>query len=308
MPIRYAFSTVACPDWSIGQVVARAKEWGYEGVELRTLGPGGGQLASDPAQSDAAKVRAAFDGSGVSPICLSTSAALHYRDAGKAKAAHFEIMRDLDLAAAIGCPQLRLFGLKVEPGENRPSVIHRIAVRAAPLVERAGELGVELLFENAGSFNAAKEWWWLLNLVDHPMAGMCWNVANAAAADLNERGGGMAVTMLNSRIRLVKVKDTKLGAGSGFCQLGDGDINIEPLLKKLRGIGYDGFVTVEWDKAWLPTLAPAEEILPEALTRMRDWMKAIEDWSDLGRKSAEKAAKRVVPKTRAQIKEEMAKA
>ena len=39
-----------------------------------------------------------------------------------------------------------------------------------------------LLIENAGGFATAKQWWWLLNLVDHPRVGLVWNAANAAAA------------------------------------------------------------------------------------------------------------------------------
>ena len=35
MPIRVAFSTVACPKWDFETIAARAKEYGYEGVEIR---------------------------------------------------------------------------------------------------------------------------------------------------------------------------------------------------------------------------------------------------------------------------------
>ncbi len=46
MAIKLAFSTVACPDWTLSQVVDRASEMGYQGVELRTLGPGGSAAAA----------------------------------------------------------------------------------------------------------------------------------------------------------------------------------------------------------------------------------------------------------------------
>jgi sugar phosphate isomerase/epimerase len=301
MAIRFAFSTLACPDWSVEQVVEQAKEMGYDGVELRTLGAGGTKLASDPATTDPAKVKAAFEGSGVEPMCLSTSTAFDARDPGQGKAVYFEALKHLELAQEIGCKQVRFFGLKIKPGENRLGVIQRIASRIPEVAEKAMSMGIEVLFENAGSFNAAKEWWWLLNLVNHPNVGMCWNMANAASVDTYERGGGMAVTMLNSKIKLVKVKDTTFGEGSGFCQLGDGDVGVERCLAKLRGVGFDGYITTEWDKAWLPTLAPADEYLPEALSRMKAWMTAIDEWVEKGRKTAEKAAKKIAPKPRAEV-------
>lgn len=302
MAIRFAFSTVACPDWTLEKVAQQARAMGYDGVELRTLGEAGGRIASDPALSDPAKVRSILQGEGIEPVCLSTSAALHHRELGASKTEYYEIVKYLETAAAIGCPFVRIYGLKVMPGENRNSVIQRIASRVPPLAEKATELGVQLLFENAGSFCMAKEWWWLLNLVNHPMVGLCWNVANAAAADPNERGGGMAVTMLNSRIRLAKVKDTKFGEGVGFLPLGDGDVNLQLFLKKLRGIGYDGYLSVEWDRAWLASLAPAEEHLPAALATLKKWMAEIDELMATGRKEAEKAAGKKPPKKMAEVK------
>ncbi len=81
MPIQLAFSTVACPDWTLEKVVEQAKAMGYAGVELRTLGDTSGgataaMVACDPALSDPASVRRLFDDASIVPICLSTSISL----------------------------------------------------------------------------------------------------------------------------------------------------------------------------------------------------------------------------------------
>ncbi len=302
MPISYAFSTVACPDWSIEKVAEQARAFGYDGVELRTFGQGSTKIASDPALSDPARVRDVLAACGIAPVCLATSSSLHDPDAGAGKAGYYEIMKHIELAAALGAPRVRLFGQKVAINETRSVVIQRIASRIPALAEKAGELGIELLFENAGSFCIAKEWWWLLNLINHPMVGLSWNLANAAAVDPAERGGGMAVTMLNSRIKLVKVKDLKIGEGAGFTALGDGDCNVPLFLKKLRGIGFEGPVCVEWDRIWLPSLTPAEEYLPDALARLKKWQSEIDELMAEGRKEAAKTAGKRAPKTMAELK------
>ena len=284
MGIKIAFSTVACPDWTSAQVVERAAEMGYEGVELRTLGAGGTGLASDPALGDGRKLRRLFETGGVTPVCLSTSVALHHRDATAAHSARQQVNAYLDLAAEIGCTQVRVFGNEAQAGHNRLSVIQHIARKTLPLLERAAALGVQILFENAGSFNTAKEWWWLFNQANHPMLGMCWNVANAAAAG---EPAAVSVPVMNSRIALAKVKDTRVGEGSGFVPLGEGTVDIEAFVNRLLGIGYDGFITVEWDRLWLPSLAPAEEFLPDARQRLGGWLDAA---GEVGKKGYSDAA------------------
>lgn len=293
MAIKLAFSTVACPDWPLADVVARAGDMGYEGVELRTLGPGDGQLASDPALTDPGKVAALFERADVSATCLSTSTALHHRNATAAFQASKQLKADLALAAAIGCPAVRIFGERVEPGQTRQAAIQRIAASARPLADAAADLGIQLLFENAGSFNHAKEWWWLLDLLAHPMVGLCWNVANAAAAGEHPT---VSVPGLNTLIRLAKVKDTRLGEGTGFVPLGEGDVPVETFLERLLGIGFDGWVSVEWDRLWLPSLEPPETYLPAARERLRAWVDAIDANEEKGRKAAAKAAARAAPK------------
>ncbi len=296
MAIKLAFSTVACPDWTIEKVAKQASEMGYQGVELRTLGAGGGGLASDPALGDPAKTRDALQASGIEPVCLSTSLALHHKDSTATKESHWQVKRSLELASAIGCKAVRVFGYDIATGESRQSAIERIAKHVAPLADAADELGVQLLFENVGSIAKAKEWWWLLNVVDHPMVGLCWNVANAAAAG---EPSSVSVSMLNSRIRLAKVKDTRVGEGSGFVALGEGTVGIEQFVKRLLGIGYEGYVSVEWDRLWLPALTPAEEYLPDAHQRLQGWLDGIKESVEKGQAAVAKVAAKNAPQPRA---------
>ncbi|MBI1335555.1 MAG: TIM barrel protein [Phycisphaera sp.] len=274
MPIKLAFSTVACPNWTLDQVAAQAKAMGYHGVELRTLGPAGAALACDPSASDPRKVAEAFEHAGVEIALLSTSISLH----PKSNSAGFTAMRQttdaLELASKLGCGAVRVFVSHIEVGESRQNVMTRVSQRLRPLADKAGELGVQLLLENSGSFALAKPWWWLLNLVDHPMLGLSWNVANAAASD---EGPAVSVPLLNQRIRFAKVKDAKIGEGTGFVPLGEGTVQVQHFIKRLMGIGYTGYVSVEWDRLWLPSLKPAEEALPEALATLKKWITEIEE-------------------------------
>lgn len=266
------FSTVACPEWDIDRVISAAKEWGYQGVELRTLGAGTSQLASDPALTDPDKVRHAFECAGIRISCLATSVALHYKSRREASQALDGAKSFIDLAARLGCERIRTFGYQIYPGETRFEAVRRIADRYAALAEYAESVTggpVEIVIENAGSFARAKELWNLTNFTQHPLVGVCWNVAYAASVG---EGPGTSVTCLNHRIRYAKLKDAAVGEGSGFTQLGEGTVEIERFIEILRGIGYEGWLCVEWDKLWLPGLEPAESILPRAREILTQWM------------------------------------
>src|SRR4029453_4531661 len=36
--MKLAFSTLGCPNWDLSKVIASARKWGYDGIELRALG------------------------------------------------------------------------------------------------------------------------------------------------------------------------------------------------------------------------------------------------------------------------------
>ncbi len=308
MSTKLAFSTVACPEWTLEQVVDKAKAFGFAGVELRTLGGEESPLACDPALSDASKVRDLFESREIAPICLSTSYALHHRDLTRLGAATSGIIKSIKTASEIGCSAVRIYGNEVMPGENRRTVIARIAEHAKPLAEVAGEYGVQLLFENAGSFTQAKEWWWMLDIIDHPMVGICWNALNSAIYDAHDKGGWVGITTLNSRIKIAKIKDSVIGRGSGFLPIGQGTAGVENTLKRLKGIGYDGYICLEWDRAWFPSLMPAEDYLPQAKASIDGWDEVLAEKQAKAVKQAEKAAKKAAPKSRAEIQELVEKA
>lgn len=307
MPLKFAFSTVACPEWTIEQVAEQASKMGYQGVELATLGAGSTSLACDPAISEPEKIRRILADSGIEPICLSTTHCLQHGDSSSVLTASMRIGEDLAAAAEMGCPAVRVFGLSARPGENRRAVLQRIGQNVAPLAEKAGTLGIELLFENSLSSWTAKEWWWLLDIANHPMVGMSWSAYFGAVVDINDCGGWISVSVLNSRIRLAKVADIRFGEGAGFVPLGEGDVGIENFLKRLRGVGFEGYVSVDWPRTGLRGLTPPEQYLPDALNRLQDYMAGIDQWIEKGQKTAERAAAKNAPKSRAELKAESEK-
>jgi sugar phosphate isomerase/epimerase len=268
--MKFAFSTVACPEWDFETICARGKEYGYDGIEVRGFLNESILTASNIFLTDPSKLRSMLKYHGLSICCLASSIAMK----GKKKAdriAADDCRRYIDTAAAVGCPLVKIFDTEVRPGQNRASAAIELRDWLLPLGDYAASRDIVIVVENALSFRSAKEMWLILDRLQHPSIACCWDVFNAA---LIGESPYISVPTLNSKIQYAQVKDAKLGPlGASFCKLGEGDVAVEKFLTRLMGIGYAGWVTFEWEKAWLPGLAGPEESLPDAIKKMRDWTK-----------------------------------
>jgi sugar phosphate isomerase/epimerase len=268
MNVKFAFSTVCCPTWDFEAIVAKAKEYGYGGVEVRGFVSESVLTAANVFLTDPAKVKRIFAEGGIQIACLASSVAMKGDKKADARAAD-ELRQFITTAEAIGCPLVKLFDTQVKPGQARAAAAVAMGHWLLPLGDFAAEHGVQLVIENALSFRDAKEMWMMLETINHPCVAAAWDVFNAA---LVGESPSISVPTLNSRIQYVQVKDAQLGPmGATLCPMGEGDVKVKRFLHLLRGIGYDGWVTFEWEKAWLPNIAGPEEALPAAIAKLKEW-------------------------------------
>jgi len=54
--------------------------------------------------------------------------------------------------------------------------------------------------------------------------------------------------------------------------LGEGEVPVRESLAALAAVGYDGWLTVEWEKRWHPELAEPEVALPRELETLKRWL------------------------------------
>jgi len=113
--MKLAFSTLGTPGWSLDQVIAGARRYGYDGVELRLLD---GEIIT-PAlpQGERTRVREAFAAAALPICCLDSSLRVATGVAPEETAQ--EIRDFLALAAELGAPMIRVFGGEC-PGRGAP--------------------------------------------------------------------------------------------------------------------------------------------------------------------------------------------
>jgi len=271
--IKFAFSTIACPKWDFTTIANRAKEYGYDGVEVRCFlhEPA---LTAAVLLADPAAAGRTLSYAGVKICCLASSIAFRQSRRRDAQSAE-DLRKYIDIAQQLDCPVVKIFDTQIKrPSlfrvESRESTALALGEWLLPVADYAAERDVTIAIENSLSFRSSKEMWMILESIVHPAVGVCWDVFNAA---LIGETPFTSVPVLNSRIQHVHVKDAILSPlGASYCRLGEGNVQVEKFITRLRGIGYDGWASFEWDKAYLPGLAEPEEVLPDAVKKLREWL------------------------------------
>src|SRR5215470_718598 len=144
--MKISFSSLACPSWTLDQVVEIAAKSAYEGIELRFL-EAEDSLWKLPRFQGAAlqEAKRMIADRGLLVTCVGTSCRFHSPDLQERSSWVEERLRMAELAAALGAPGIRVFGDKVQSGETRESTRNWIAEGVRQLAaEMPGEVEVWL--------------------------------------------------------------------------------------------------------------------------------------------------------------------
>jgi sugar phosphate isomerase/epimerase len=268
-----SFSTLACPNWSIETILAKASELGYDGIEWRG-GPQGHVQPTMPTAQKAVLQKMSMD------IRLMTVAVSAYTSfvsnlAEERQSNLEELRRYVDLAAELDAPYVRTFLGELPEGTNLDSSIYeKISDCLNAAADYASSVGVKIAVEPHDDFVRSSTIVPILSRVQHPALRVIWDIGNAFAAgeELKE-----SFELLKNRIAYVQVKDGK-GRGTEWqlCPLGQGHVPLAQAFELLLAHGYKGALSVEWEYAWHPELDPPEIALPAALRTIQELLAAAQ--------------------------------
>ena len=269
MSIQLALSTAICPDHTPQQVIDLAKASGIGYIEFMTTSTEYPTLACDPMQGDPHALAQLLKAAQIKTACIHLNVCMHHDDENAINKATARVEHALRVASSLECAYVRIQGNNVKPHESRRNVISRMVNNVRPLAQKAAEHAVTLLFENNGSFAKAKDWWTLLNIVEHPMLGVCWNPTNAFAVG---EMPGISIPLLHQRIHIARLNDLTTGTGNDFVALGEGTVPVHEVIHRLMGIGFDRFLTIAYDKAWLSSDVDLIEFLTQTRETLTNWI------------------------------------
>lgn len=273
--MRFAYSTLACPGRRLEETLELGARAGYEGVELRLID---GELI-DPGMSaqDRRRVAGACAQAGLPAVAVDSSIRVAAPEDPRDLDA--QIGAFVDLAAEWGAPTIRVFGgeLPDAPAARR----NQLAAAAGVLQragDRAGRMGVRIGVETHDAFLASATVAELLALVPSAWVGAVWDSHHPCRAG---ESAEQVYAAIGSRLCLAQVKDAaRTGTGPDDWQLvplGEGEVPVREMLRLLIQGGYDGWVSVEWEKRWHPEIDEPEQALPQHLRLLQTWAAELAD-------------------------------
>jgi sugar phosphate isomerase/epimerase len=265
--MKLSFSTLACPGWGWGRIVDEALRLGYDAIEIRGIE---NELYLPrcrpflPEQLEG--TRAQLSESGLAICVLDTSCAFH--DAGRYEGAIEEGIATIDLAQQLNVPYIRVFGDLIPDGLSSEDVIDRVASGLQSLGSYAEGKEVSVLLETHGDFVQMDYVQAALDRTTSPTVGVVWDVLEVykhCREPLRQ-----TYASLGKYVRHIHVKDGKMGdVGQPYCLMGEGNLPLNDLLELLRENRYDGCLSLEWEKRWVPELAEPETALPQFIEYMK---------------------------------------
>ena len=260
--MRICFSTLACPTWTLSQVIEIAVRSGYDGIELRFL-QGEDSLWKLPMfqGSALAAAKRMIADRGLCITCVGTSCRFHSPDAKERERWAEEGKRMAALAAALGAPGIRVFGDKIQPDADRDATRRWIAEGIRKLAEETRENGVGVWLETHGDFASSADTMQIVRESGRPDIGVVWDPANGFT-DGKEQPFGVS-QVFGSRLRHVHLRDLLCRNNEWEPTLtGEGKFPLREIVSEL-GVGYTHFLSFEWEKKWRPALAEPEVAIPQ---------------------------------------------
>jgi sugar phosphate isomerase/epimerase len=263
-----AFATLGCPGLPLPEVIDLATANGCTGVEFRYAD--GEPVHPGLSAAELAAVRDRLAAAGLTALALDS----YIRVAGEGDDAQVvaELRRHLAAAVAVGAPYVRVFP---GGGEPSPAADERAVRRLAAVADAAVDAGVGVLLETHDSHRRAEDAVRVvaaateragLSTSDGVPLGVIWDVLHAW---LGGETPATSAALVAPWLGYVQVKDVPSAEDSTPVPLGEGVLPLDEVLAQLRRREYTGPVSLEWERAWHPEVAPLADVLPGYVDLLR---------------------------------------
>jgi sugar phosphate isomerase/epimerase len=267
--MKLSVSTLACPNWSLPEIIGAAAAHGIHGIDLRGIGH---EIDVTRIPSFEAELGATLEllrRHELALPCLNTSIALVTPAADRWQAMLDECLRHAALAQRCGSQFVRVFGGVVPKGMSRAEAIILARRHLRQLGKICASHACKALLETHDEWSTSRE---VLQVVGEFLPeeiAVLWDVEQTSR---HGESPDETVRALRPFIQHVHIKDSVHLDGKNVPRLlGDGDLPLNDIVRAMRRMEYAGWICLETEKRWHPQDAPEpEESLPQFVRFMNE--------------------------------------
>ena len=253
------FSTLACPDFSWQDIYSMAKDFNFDGIEIRGLGNDIFSVKAPPFKdSELPKTIAKLKQLKLEIPCLSSGEPVN--DVETREQAKAEIIAYCELASKIGARYIRVLGDRnAAPGKEVDDAV--VIETMKELVPVAEQYNVTLLLETNGAYADTKRLKKVLDEIGSHKVAALWDMHHPYR--FFGESPKQTVDTLGEYIKHVHVKDSVMEDGKVIYKLmGTGDMPLKETFEALEAINFSGYVSLEWVYRWSKDLLDANIVVP----------------------------------------------
>ncbi len=268
--MRIVFSTLGCPGWEWGEIVAAAADLGYDGIEIRGIGK---EIYAPSielfSQSKAAATKKRLADLKLEISCFTSACYLCDK---QNQADVLRISKEyIDTAQRMGTAYVRVLGDQDSQPQGEVDTglveenLRELATYAAPK-------GVCVLLESNGVFAKSQLMAQILKKVDSAYAGALWDVNHPYRYYYEQPQ--MTYENLKPYLRYLHLKDSLFIDGETvYKMMGEGDIPNKTIINMLKKDGFSGYLSFEWVKRWDRTLSEPGIVFPHFIHYVKSILK-----------------------------------
>ena len=175
-----------------------------------------------------------------------------------------EIRACINIAKNLKIPYVRVRAVE---GENPEKCIEDILSTVLPEAENAG---ITILVETSGVFCDTAKLRELLNIFACDNLAALWDMYSTYFKGIED--ADTTIKNLGAYVKHVHIKDAEPnGEDTEFCLMGEGELPIDKMMRALRSVNFDGFVSLEWHPEWCEELDDMEIIFSQFVNFMKQF-------------------------------------
>jgi sugar phosphate isomerase/epimerase len=165
------------------------------------------------------------------------------------------------IARGLGARYLRVFAGQVPEEGDRGAALDAIAAGLREGAAETASQGVTCLLETHDSFSTSDS---VIDLYERGAGDDLMVLWDSLHTFRHGESVAESWAKLGSRVRHVHIKDSSRSSAESFDLVltGTGSVPIPSILDVLEAARFDGYLSFEWEKAWLPEIEEPEVAIP----------------------------------------------